>query len=82
MTLIAHYDGRVLVPETPPDLPVNQRLKLTVEPAAGAVAQTEPPAGARSELVRFLDELHARKHIRVGERPTRERTYADNPRLR
>jgi hypothetical protein len=31
-TLRGHFDGRVIVPETPVDLPRNQRLVIQVEP--------------------------------------------------
>jgi hypothetical protein len=36
----------------------------------------------RSRLSRFFAEWDASHSVTVGEKPTRERTYADNPRLR
>ncbi|MGH7975169.1 MAG: hypothetical protein ACREC8_00765 [Limisphaerales bacterium] len=32
MTLTAHFDGKVLVPDSPVKLPVNQPLKISVSP--------------------------------------------------
>ena len=46
----AHFDGKVLVPDEPVDLPVNQPLKIMVEPV-GAQAKT------LAELVKKLDAL-------------------------
>jgi hypothetical protein len=36
----------------------------------------------RSRLSRFFAEWDASHSVTVGEKPARERTYADNPRLR
>ena len=36
----------------------------------------------QNQLSRFFAEWDASHSVTVGERPTRERTYADNPRLR
>ena len=44
----AHFDGRVLVPDEPVDLPVGQPLRLRVEAAADASPpQAESPNGRR-----------------------------------
>lgn len=32
IALNARYDGKVIVPETPLDLPANQRVRISVEP--------------------------------------------------
>lgn len=32
-TLTAHFDGKVLIPDRPVELPVNQPLRVHVEPA-------------------------------------------------
>jgi hypothetical protein len=39
--LRAHFDGRVLVPDEPVDLPVNQPLEVEVTPCAGNGAVNE-----------------------------------------
>jgi len=36
----------------------------------------------QNRLTRFFAEWDASHSVTVGEKPTRERTYADNPRLR
>ena len=38
--------------------------------------------GRRARLEAFFAEWDATHSVTVGEQPTRERTYADNPRLR
>lgn len=34
MTINAHFDGRVIIPDEPLDLPANQALILQIEPVA------------------------------------------------
>jgi hypothetical protein len=34
MTVNAHFDGKVIVPDEPLDLPLNQALIVSIEPAA------------------------------------------------
>lgn len=34
VTLNAHYDGKVIVPDEPLNLPANQKLRISVEPPA------------------------------------------------
>jgi len=46
----AHFDGRVLVPEEPVSLPVNQTVELCVQPAASG----RPPL---MELVERLSQF-------------------------
>jgi hypothetical protein len=43
MTLIfdAHSDGRVIVPDEPRELPINTRLRVTVESITGANSTTQ-----------------------------------------
>ncbi len=43
IALKAHFDGRVIVPDEPLDLPANQRLEVRVEP----VDSPKAPAGPR-----------------------------------
>jgi hypothetical protein len=38
-TLTAHFDGKVLIPDGPVELPVNQALRVQVEPAAAPPAK-------------------------------------------
>ena len=47
-TLRAHFDGRVLVPDEPVDLPLGRSLEVQVREADEA-----PPAGATQEQVRI-----------------------------
>ena len=46
--LNARYDGKVIVPDAPLDLPANARVRISVEP----IIASEPakPAGSRSEF--------------------------------
>jgi hypothetical protein len=46
MTLQAHFDGKVLVPDSPVKLPVNQPLKVSVSPVEPNDAEDDPPEGA------------------------------------
>jgi hypothetical protein len=48
MTLRAHFDGKVLVPDEPVDLPVNCALEVQVKTVREAVATSKP-------LVRLLE---------------------------
>ncbi|HET6576612.1 MAG TPA: hypothetical protein VFG68_23645 [Fimbriiglobus sp.] len=58
MTVTAHYDGRVFVPDEPVDLPVGTAVRLTVVPAA------PPPASQlmRAELYARIQEIIARSY--------------------
>jgi hypothetical protein len=40
--LTAHFDGKVLIPDEPVDLPVNCPLKVRVEPVRNATAMDKP----------------------------------------
>jgi len=35
MTIKAHFDGKVFVPDEPPDLEKDQKVELVVQPVAG-----------------------------------------------
>jgi hypothetical protein len=41
MTVSAHFDGKVIVPDEPLDLPPNQALILQIEPVSGEDAPAE-----------------------------------------
>ena len=45
MTLKAHFDGKVLVPDEPVNLPVNCALELEVKPVGTPVKNGKPLAG-------------------------------------
>lgn len=53
------------------------RLSRLVSVNGGSQSATR-----QSHLSRFFAEWDASHSVTVGERPTRARTYADNPRLR
>lgn len=42
MTIHAHFDGKVIVPEQPVDLPRNTRLTIQVEPATASQVTPAP----------------------------------------
>jgi hypothetical protein len=44
--LTAHFDGKVLVPDSPVKLPVNQPLKVSVSPLATNGAEDDMDEGA------------------------------------
>jgi hypothetical protein len=50
-TLTAHFDGTVLIPDGPVELPVNCRLKVQVEPV-GDAPPTDKPLQRLVELAR------------------------------
>jgi len=50
MTVRAHYDGRVIVPDEPVDLPVNAPLDLDIKPANGGQPAAPKPVRKRVEL--------------------------------
>jgi hypothetical protein len=67
MTVSAHFDGRVFVPDGPVDLPVGRRVRVVPEPADGPKPDGMPPevrdfcaahglAGPVAELVRLARE--------------------------
>ena len=54
MTVLkAHFDGKVLVPDEPVDLPVNCALEVHVQP----VCATEPPSSPAPNAERPLPRL-------------------------
>jgi hypothetical protein len=42
MTLRVHFDGKVLIPDEPVDLPVNCALEVEVKPAQPEAAEEKP----------------------------------------
>jgi hypothetical protein len=58
----AHFDGRVLVPDEPVDLPLHQPLEVDVTPAAlRHNGDTGAPAAAVPDLNRFAGKLSLRE---------------------
>jgi hypothetical protein len=55
MTLKAHFDGKVLIPDEPVNLPVNRALKVQIESAD----QSTPPAIGEKPLSEFLKAIEA-----------------------
>jgi len=49
MTVTAHFDGRVFVPDCPVDLPIGRRVRLVLEP--------ELPNAPLADLLAELDKL-------------------------
>ena len=41
-TLVAHFDGRVLIPDSPVNLPLNQPLKVSVAPMTSLATSADP----------------------------------------
>jgi hypothetical protein len=64
-------------------LPLAQQKTLLAK-LASFVADTNGSTGdgRQNLLARFFFEWDANHQVTVGEKPTRARTYADNPRLR
>ncbi len=56
-TLKVRFDGRVLIPETPLDLPQNQVFEIHVEDAAPASNGTAQQAPARNSTLAALVEI-------------------------
>ena len=47
MTITAHFNGQVFVPDGPVDLPVGHRVRVVLEPSDGT---TKPLAGLLAQL--------------------------------
>jgi hypothetical protein len=58
---------------------VEQRLRL--KKLANIVESEEGSAGTEQRLKKFFSEWDATHFVTVGKKPTRQDTYADNPRL-
>jgi hypothetical protein len=54
-TLKAHFDGKVLVPDEPVNLPINRALKVQVEP----MEQSATPAIDEKPLSKLLKAIEA-----------------------
>lgn len=49
IALNAHYDGRVIVPDEPLDLPANQKVRINIEPI-----DTEPQSRPRTDFSQWI----------------------------
>jgi hypothetical protein len=56
ITIQAHFDGRVIVPDEPVDLPVNQPLELELK----TLQRVEPPKDVIEERLRRLAQASGR----------------------
>ena len=55
MTVTAHFNGQVFIPDEPVDLPVGSRVRVVVEPV-------EAPAKPLASLLAKLQQLPANPH--------------------
>ncbi len=55
VTIRAHFDGKVIVPDEPVDLPVNQRLEVEMKPI-----EDDTSASAIAERLRRLAQASGR----------------------
>jgi hypothetical protein len=62
--LTGHYDGKVIVPDGPVDLPLNQRLVIRAHPAA--IQHQRPTGTSGPEFLRAVREM------KIGEQDLRE----------
>ncbi len=61
IALNARYDGKVIVPETPLALPVNQRVRIQVEPIE-AESTPEPKRTDFSEWIGLAKDSSGKVH--------------------
>lgn len=57
MTVTAHFDGRVFVPDGPVDLPVGRKVRVVVEPDDEPAPVGSPP-DVRAVLARRYQSGH------------------------
>lgn len=50
IALNAHYDGKVIVPDEPLDLPANQKVRIQVEPIEPVIVESTPSQANRTEF--------------------------------
>jgi hypothetical protein len=81
VTIRAHYDGKVIVPEDTVDLPVNQPLQLRIVEATDVPEET-PLSKAEIESRKAAFERFLARSIQVPDIPLealrRENLYADD----
>jgi hypothetical protein len=58
VAIIGHFDGKVIVPDEPVDLPTGQRLIVHLEPAPNTDTKTILPGSAKG-LVTMTDDFDA-----------------------
>ena len=58
MTILkAHFDGKVLVPDEPVDLPLNCALEVHVQPVSSPKSGASPDSDAERPLARLVEIL-------------------------
>ncbi len=78
MTVSAHFDGRVIVPDEPLDLPANQALIVQIERVGGEAVPSEESAltwlaaNAIDSEVLPVDLADRHDHYLYGRTPTEE----------
>jgi hypothetical protein len=50
VAITGHFDGKVIVPDGPIDLPPGQRLLVHIEPAPKAQSQIIQPGSAKGQI--------------------------------
>jgi hypothetical protein len=50
VAITGHFDGKVIVPDEPIDLPRGQRLLVHIEPAPKAQSETIQPGSAKGQI--------------------------------
>jgi hypothetical protein len=53
VTIRAHFDGKVIVPDEPVDLPVNKPLEVELKPIAGTEEETNRNLAVNERLKRL-----------------------------
>ena len=75
MTIEAHYDGKVIVPEGPVDLPINRKLRLDI-----ALAPPRETCPSKAEREAAFEEFLSLTPVPAGiadEYLRREKMYED-----
>jgi hypothetical protein len=54
VTLNAHFDGKVIVPDEPLNLPANQKVRISVEPIGAAASNGKRVFGQQKGAVLYI----------------------------
>ncbi len=80
MTIRAHFDGTVIVPDEPVDLPLHEPIEIEVRSRAEGPAAVPQTAAVRQRMA-SLDDFVGRHSVRganiPGEQLRREHLYDD-----
>ena len=69
ITIRAHFDGKVFVPDEPVDLPADAPVELTVDPSA-LNDRESPDQDSSGEMSAFADWVESLPPIDRGDLPT------------